>query len=93
MLVFLQRFKNFVINNDTPDVGSYIETFSKDFEALFKLHPLVIEKSHLAGYLNKPEAEPEEQKQEDEEKEHDYYESKDSDIQEIHSDEENPKYK
>ena len=68
MLVFLQLFKNFVINNDTLYVGSYIETFSKDFEELFKLQSLVIEKPHLAGYLNKPEAEPEEHYQEDEEK-------------------------
>jgi len=36
-----------VVNNETPDVGSYIEAFSKDFKALFKLHPFVIEKSHL----------------------------------------------
>ena len=87
--MFLQLFRNFVVNNDTPDVGSYIEAFSKDFEALFRLHPFVIEKLHLKEDSIKPEAEPEEKKQEvDEEKEENSYESKDSDIQDAHSDEE-----
>ena len=86
ILVFLQLFKNFVINNEAPDVGSYIETFTKDFEAIFKLHPFVIEKPHL--YAEEPKAVKEVEEVKEEDKENDSYESKDSDIHEVNSDEE-----
>lgn len=53
VLVFMQLFKGFVDNNDIPDVGSYIEIFSRDFEALFKIHNFTIQKPLLSIDMKK----------------------------------------
>lgn len=49
----MQLFKGFVDNNEIPDVGSYIEAFSKDFEALFKIHNFTIQKPVIPREVKK----------------------------------------
>jgi hypothetical protein len=51
ILVFVQLFKGFVQNNDIPDVGSYIEAFSKDFEALFKIYSFTLNRTQIPGEM------------------------------------------
>jgi hypothetical protein len=53
VLVFMQLFKGFVDSNITPDVGSYIEAFSKDFEALFKIHNFTIQKPLIPSEMKR----------------------------------------
>jgi len=49
--VFMQLFRGYVDKNETPDVGSYIEAFSKDFEALFKIHNFTIHRPQISSEM------------------------------------------
>lgn len=89
VLVFMQLFKGFVNNNDIPDVGSYIEIFSRDFEALFKIHNFTIQKPLLSIDMKKKilMIKEQHQKQKDEElkrlRELDESEEEEEEVQEI----------